>query len=188
MSLQTLYTGSAISRRLIIYVVLFSAAITFLISVLQLYWDYKTDIELIENQLQQVDSVHLRSLTASLWSSDIKDLSTQAEGIMRLRDMQSLKVNDIDTQSYLYGNRKKGEVMSRSFPMIYQYRGRDVLIGTVTVTASLDGVYQRLLNKVITILVSNGIKTFLVAIFILFIFQRLVTRHLRHIADYSEKI
>lgn len=181
------FTTSGVSRRLIISVVLFSTLVTLLISLVQLYRDYRTDINLIENQLQQVKNVHVPSLSASLWSSDINDLKTQAEGIMRMRDMQYLEVSDSEKQWLVLGSKESNAVILRSFPLMYQYRGRDHEIGTITVVASLEGVYQRLLNKVAIILVSNGVKTFLVAIFILFILHRLVTRHLLRIAEYSEK-
>lgn len=186
MGLRTWVTGSGISRRLLVRVVLFSTVITLLISIAQLYIDYKTDIDVIKDQLQQVEDVHLTSLSAALWVSDIEDLQTKAEGIMRLRDMQYLEISDKNKQWLVYGSKKNsGEVMSRSLPMIYRYRGRDIEIGTITVVASLDGVYRRLWDQAVTILISNGIKTFLVAIFILSIFHRLVTRHIHRIAEHT---
>ena len=42
-------------------------------------------------QLQQVQDVHLKSLTATLWASDTKELRTHLEGISQLRDMQFLE-------------------------------------------------------------------------------------------------
>ncbi len=52
---------------------------------------------------------------------------------------------------------------------------------------SLEGVYQRLYSTVWMIFISNGIKASLVAIFIYFIFYRLVARHLVSISNFSEK-
>ncbi|MFV1997225.1 MAG: PAS domain S-box protein, partial [Acidiferrobacterales bacterium] len=176
---------SGIARRLIIYVVLFSSLITLLITAIQLRRDYVSDISLIENRLQQTQDVHLKALTATLWVSDTKELRTHLEGISQLRDMQFLEVRDQEKVWVSVGTPQSRNVISRQFPMIYPHRGRDIQIGTLTVIASLSGVYQRLISKVWVILVSNGIKTFLVAAFILIIFHALITRHLIRIADFA---
>lgn len=179
---------SGIARRLIIYVVLFSSLITLLTTAIQLYRDYNNDIGLIENQLQQIQDVHLKSLTATLWASDAKEIRTHLEGISHLRDMQFVEVRDREKVWVSVGTPQSENMISRQYPMIYPHRGRDIEIGTLTVVASLLGVYQRLIGKVWVILVSNGIKTFLVAGFILVIFYTLVTRHLIRIADFTHAL
>ena len=47
---------------------------------------------------------------------------------------------------------------------------------------------NRLIDTVIVILISQAIKTFLVSLFVLVIFYYLVTRHLKKIANYSDKL
>jgi len=176
---------SGIARKLIVYMVLFSSAITLLTTSIQLYRDYSGDISLIEEQLQEVRTVHLKSLTATLWISDIKELKTHLEGILLRRDMQFLEVRDKEKIWVSIGDRQGSDLISREYPMIYTQRGQDIQIGTLTIVASLTGVYQRLVDKVWVILISNGIKTFLVAGFILFIFHTLTTRHLVRIANFT---
>ena len=68
--------------------------------------------------------------------------------------------------------------------MKYDYYGERVLIGNLQVVASLEGIYARLWNKALVILLSNGVKTFLVAVFMFLLFQYLVTRHLRKLAEH----
>ncbi len=179
---------SGIARRLIIYVVLFSSFITLLATAMQLYRDYDKDIDLIEDQLQQVQDVHLKSLNATLWASDTKEIKIHLDGISQLRDMRFLEVRDRERVWVSVGTPQSKDVMSRQYAMVYPHRGRDIEIGTLTVTASLTGVYQRLIDKVWVILISNGIKTFLVAGFILFIFHALITRHLLRIADFAREL
>jgi PAS domain S-box-containing protein len=179
---------SIIARRLIIYVVLFSSLITLVTTAIQLAWDYKNDVALINNQLQQTQDVHLKSLTAKLWASDIKGLRTHLEGILQIRDMQFLETRDRERVWVSVGTRQEKNTISRQYPMVYRHRGRNITIGTLTVVASLSGIYRRLFDRVWIILVSNAIKTFLVATFILFIFHTLVTRHLARIADFARQL
>ncbi len=177
--------GSVIARRLILYVVLFSSVITLIATAFQLYLDYESDIDLIEDKLQQVRTAHLKSLSETLWASDAKELRTHAEGILQMRDMQFVEIRDAERVWVALGTPQTRNVIRSQFLMTHPLRGRDIDIGTLTVVASLDGVYQRLLDKVWIILATNAIKTFLVAAFIFFIFHTLVTRHLAHIANFA---
>ena len=65
---------------------------------------------------------------------------------------------------------------------MHSVRGSMQPIGSLYVEATLDDVYRALLNKALVILASQGAKTFLVSLFIVYIFHRLVTRHLTAIA------
>ncbi len=167
-------------------VVLFSTLLTLIITAAQLYRDYSSDVSRIETQLQQVNDVHLRSLSALLWVSDIDGLKTLAEGIMQLGDMQYLEISDEEKQWIVIGKAQEADVISRQFPLSYRHRDDNVDIGALKLVASLDGVYARLYDKVIVILVSNAIKTFLVAIFIFIVFHFLVTRHIIDIAAFTK--
>lgn len=180
--------SSVIARRLIAYVVIFSSLITLIATVLQLYLNYGKEIRFIEHKLQQVHTVHLNSLTETLWASDAKELRTHAEGILLMRDMQFLEIRDKDQVWVTIGTPQTHNVISRQFPMTHRFRGHDINIGTLTVVASLDGVYQRLMNKVWIILSTNAVEIFLVAGFIFIIFHTLVTRHLVHIADFTHRL
>ncbi|NOY61854.1 MAG: GAF domain-containing protein [Gammaproteobacteria bacterium] len=176
--------NSTLTRRLVVYVLLFSSFITLLATTNQLYMDYSSDIDLIEEHLQQIEDVHLKSLTSTLWVSDTKELRTHLEGISQLRDMQFAQVKDEERVWTTVGTPQSKNVISRQYPMIHHHRGQNIKIGTLTVVASVSNIYQRLIDKVWIILVSNAIKTFLVALFILYICHTLIIRHLTRIADF----
>ena len=176
---------SGIAKRLITYMVIFSAAITALITIFQLFLDYNKDVNLINNQLQQIPQIHLKTLTARLWAVDTLAIKVHLEGILKTRDIQYLEIREKDDVIVSLGNRKSENVISKVYPMIYTQRNRENRIGTLIVEASLDGVYQRLIDKVWVILISNAVKTFFVAGFMLILFYQLNTRHLIKIAKYT---
>ncbi len=178
---------SPIGKRLIIYIILFSSLITLVITAAQLYRDYNIDIEHIHEELEQIENVHLKSLSSALWTSNTKLLQTSIEGILKLRDMQYIEIRDERKIWARAGEVKGKNNIQKSYPMFYHHRNKDINIGTLTVNVSIDGVYQRLLDKVWIILISNGIKTALVAIFIYFLFYQMVTRHLSTISVFSEE-
>ncbi len=177
--------NTRISRRLIAYMVAFSSALTLVITAYQLYRDYDRDLRLIDSRMQQIQYVHLNSLVNTLWATNTKKLQIQLDGILRLPDMQYVGVKEGERLWASAGTFQSDNVISREFPMNYIHRGRTLEIGRLSVVASLDGVYQRLIDKALIILISNGIKTFLVAAFMLVIFQYLITRHLDKLAHYA---
>ena len=61
-------------------------------------------------------------------------------------------------------------------------RDAEQLVGILTVEASFDRIYRRLLDTVAVSIVSQAIKTFLVSFFVLLIVHRLIRRHLTAIA------
>jgi len=179
---------SGIAKRLITYMVIFSAFITALITVLQLFLDYNKDVNLINDQLQQIPQIHLNTLTASLWAVDNKELKIHLEGILQTRDIQFLAVRENEDVVLSVGNRNAENVISQTYPMVHTQGNKKHQIGTLIVEASLDGIYKRLIDKVWVILISNGIKTFLVASFMLLLFYQLNTRHLINIANFTTKL
>ncbi len=173
-----------IARRLILAMVLFSSLITLVVTAIQLYRDYNRDLLLIDSQLNQIRDVHLRSIAGSLWLLDEKGMQILVDGILQLPDILYLEVSDGERVWASGGVKQDSQTIRRQYPLTYQHLGRSQEIGTMVAYATLERVYQRLIDKAIDILVSNAIRTFLVAGFILLLFYFLVTRHLIDIAAF----
>jgi signal transduction histidine kinase len=178
-----------IALRLLTAIVLVSSAVTLISTAVQLYLDYLRDVHLIEGRIDQIERSYLDSLGGSLWNVDAAQIRLQLEGLQRLPDMQALEVRE-DTpglQAPLIvgvGERGQRAVISRTYPLIHADRGVSRRIGTLYVEATLVGVYRRMADKTIVILATQGVKTFVVSLFILYIVHRLVTRHLVAIARF----
>ncbi len=177
-----------LAKRLILYVVLFSSLVTLAITAFQLYHDYARDIQFIEAELEQVRHVHAESLAASLWSVDQESVRLELEGILRMPDMQFAEITEGETVWASAGSVTSSNTIERTIPLTYVSKGRPRQLGELRVLASLDGVYQRLVDRAVSIVVGNAIKTFLVAAFIVFIFYNLVTRHLVGIARFLRSL
>jgi hypothetical protein len=173
---------SSLARRFIVAIVLFSSAITLALTALELYSEYRDEIGGIEEYLQQTEKVHLKSLTQSLWSTHAKELTLQLDGLTQVPNIEYAAVHEGERLWAQAGKRVSTRVIERHYPMIYVRDGTARQIGTLTVVAGLDNVYQHILTRAVVILVSNGFKTFLVAGFIFVFFHWLVNRHLQAIA------
>ena len=178
---------SPLARRLLLYVVLFSSAVTLLLTAYQLYRDYRLDLAQIDNEFTEIERVHLRTLASALWATDKAELEVHLDGMRGIRDIEYLAVVEPGRVWAQTGAPRTENAIERRYVLRHPHRGQERQIGELVVIASLDGVYARLLDKVVVILVSNGVKTFLVATFILFLFHWLVTRHVHAVVEQTQR-
>lgn len=176
-----------IARKLIFYLISASALITLLITLFQLYIDYERDLDSIDKRFKQIEKVNLDLISLALWETDNYELNLQLQGMHHLPDMQYLAISENGKVIISAGKKKSTNIIAKTYPILFKHRGITQIIGNLEVVATLDNVYQRLINKVWIIFISNAIKTFIIAGFLLFIFQRLVTRHINDLAQQVEK-
>ena len=179
---------SPLGWRLVTATVAFSTLVAILSTAVQLYFDYRSDLVDIESTLEQVNKSNLPTIANALWATNRNELQIAINGLARLPDVRYVEVRDNDKIWAVAGSPKSHNTQSRDYPISRIHRGESLAIGVMKVVIDMDGVYQRLWNKLWVILISNGVKTFLVAGFMLSLFHFLVTRHLREIAYYASHL
>jgi PAS domain S-box-containing protein len=177
---------SAIGWRLLVRVLLFSSVITLLLTLTQLYLDYRRDVGAVDQRMSEIDGGYRQSLGEGLWRLDVRQLQLQVEGILRLPDISYVELREATDKAaplvVTAGSHQSSPAVRREFRIFYTTHGADQLVGILVVEATFDRIYRRLLNTTAIIMVGQAIKTFLVSFFILFIVHRLITRHLTAIA------
>lgn len=184
-----LWNRHSIGHQLALWILLFSSVVTLVSTVLQLTLEFKRDVTIIESVLNQIRISYSSSLAGSLWVTSKKDVQLQLDGAFRLPDTQYLEVrSDQDQIVAVAGKAQDQRILRQETPLYFEYLGKQVLVGKLIAVVSLESAYQHVKDKVVVILVTQTIKTFLVSMFILFLFQHLVGRHLNNIALHSELI
>ena len=163
------FTTARLSRKLILYIVLCSSAVTLVLSANQLYREYRLDIQAINNGLKQVETVYLDTIVATVWSIDLMRLEILIDGISRLPDIEHVAVFDGNETLASKGVIKGTNHITNLYPLFHKSGKTRVNIGTIKIVASLDAVHQRIFDKAIFILINNGIKTAFVALIMLLI-------------------
>ena len=176
--------------RLLNSVLLFSACVTLILTLVQLYLGYRSDVSVLELQLQQISNSYLDSIAEGLWTLDEKQVRLQLTGILRLPAIRAVEVREARTAGnplvMRLGEKSVSSALTREYPLHYNVQGQNMQIGTLWVRASLADVYHRALNAALVILVSQAATIFFVSLFIVYIFHQLVTRHLFAIASYVD--
>src|SRR5215831_11020758 len=177
-----------IGPRLLIRILLFSSAITLILTAFQLYFDYRNAVGAIESRLSEVEGSYLQSLSEGLWNLDRRQIELQIEGILRLPAMRFVEVRETTDRANPIvvsgGRRQDHAAVRRAFSLVHPSRGEQQRLGVLSIEATFDEVHHALLHKAIVILISEGAEIFLVSFFILYITHRLVTRHLTALARF----
>jgi len=178
---------SPLGWRLVSATVAFSTLVALLATAFQLFLDYRRDLGIIESTLDQVGQSYLPTIGNALWATNRKELQVALDGLARLPDVRHVVVIEDGAIWAQAGQPKASNVRSRNYSLTHLHRGETMTIGSLSVVMDMEGLYRRLLDKFWVILITNGVKTFLVAGFMLGLFHLLVTRHLRRIADFAAR-
>ena len=177
-----------IAYRLLLYILLFSGVVTIIITATQLYIEYQRDIEAIDEQFVRIEKIFKKPLIQALWFFNENSLRLQLEGISNLRDIEYLELVGEKNVLITVGQKVSQHTVENNLPLIFKGESIEREIGRLTVVASLTGVYSRLFDRLITILISQGAKTFLVSTFIFLLFQYLLIKHIGSITTYLRKM
>lgn len=169
-----------------LYVLLFSTVITVMLTIIQLYMDYKRDVSVIHDRIFHIELSNIASMNDALWTVDEQSIRIQSEGILKLPDIAELTIKD-SSQNILFQQHDNEPITDnnivRTFALAYTYKDKKIALGTLSITATLSNVYDRLWTTFFVILISQGIKTFLVSIFIMLIVYHLITQYLIKISE-----
>ena len=176
-----------ISTRLIILIVTVSSLLTLFLTAFQLVLDYRQERADMEKLLNEV-KVLLIPVAASVWTFDRRQIAFALDSLIGLPNIERVVVETTNGKfRWSVGQQKSSEVVTRTYPLHYEAHGESQLIGSVEIVASLDAVFDRVISRAVTLLLSNGLKTILVVLFMFFIFRRLVTRRIEHLASVVDK-
>jgi hypothetical protein len=172
--------------RLLARVLLCSAAITLLLTLGQLYVDYRHEVGKIERRLAEIEGSYLRSLGEGLWNLDRRQLELQIAGILRLPAIRFVEVREAteraDPLVVSGGQRQAHAAVRRDFALFHTARGVPQRLGVLALEATFDEVYGALRERALVIALSQGATIFLVSCVLLLLTHRLVTRPLTALA------
>ena len=171
-----------IGRRLIVLIIAFSTLITLIVSVAQLVFEYHALRSDLDRQLDSV-SIYVPNIASSLWDFDEQQLRLSLDALTQLPNIAQVSITaQANKTHWSAGKPLSHNTVNRSYLLRHVNRGKDLEIGRLDVVASLDAIDRQVINRAASIVISNGLKTFFVALFMAYLFRRLVTRRLGQLA------
>ena len=133
---------SGIGLRLLASVLLFSSAITLLLTLLELYLDYRRDVGTIEQRMSAIERSYLPSLGEGLWNLDTRQLELQVDGILHLPAIRFVEVREVtdrpDPMVVTAGSHQASAAVRREFPILHTFHGAERRLGVLSIEATLD--------------------------------------------------
>jgi signal transduction histidine kinase/CheY-like chemotaxis protein/HPt (histidine-containing phosphotransfer) domain-containing protein len=192
-----------LSYRMIVYITLCSFVFIMLSTALQITLDYQREMRNIDQRIKLIRTSYTASLARSLWDFDHTQLELQLKGIKALPDIANLELKDHSRNTFIRlpeqvidSSRK---VMTTSFELsiptkrignaeknTQENEGRQ--LGTLVIATDLAAINARLWGTGFSILLNQTLLVVLIMLAIMFILQRLITRHLESMASYSKAI
>ncbi len=182
--------ASIIGRRIILILVIISSTITLLSTFLQLYADYTREVNAVEARHAELKQVHAESLAINLWEFNESQLKLRLEGLVKLPGLAYIKVtSNTGNQYWDAGTAVDGDLFDSNIPLVYEGPGSQTpfVLGTLHVESSAEEIYQQLLKTFTSLLLINGIKTFIVSAMVLWVFHLSVNRRIFSIMRYLER-
>lgn len=174
--------GNQIGRRLIVFIIAFSSLVTLFISAFQLVAEYRGLRSALDQQLEGV-RIYVPSISGSVWDFDRLQVQRALDALILLPNVTQVAVKTSDTHSdWRSGKNLSDNVVTKTYSLRHDMRGVDTEIGVLTVVASLDGIDRQVIDSAVSIVLSNGLKTFLVALFMVYVIRRLITSRLETMA------
>jgi signal transduction histidine kinase len=178
----------SIDKKLLIGVMFSSSILTLIIVLLQLVVDYRSDYSNLKNSISQAMSQNEKSFSGAVWGYNEQQIKNLSDGMLTIKGVVSVKVFDNESRVLYAAVEEKYKDSEDLFVKTNQLEYFDGLnksqIGSVEVKASKDYIYDSLIAKVYFLLLSQGLKTLIITIVLLFIFRILVTNKLNKISRY----
>jgi PAS domain S-box-containing protein len=176
-----------ITKRLLLYILLFSFFLTLGLTAIQLYLNYRQDVVNIKQKIELIRVINMDNLKTALLTLNQEAIALQFEGILRSPDIVHLIIKDQQGKILAQaGMPQMKDSLTSDFLITQLARGQKQTIGSFHVTATLSGVYKHVWATGPVVLFSQAIKILLIAFCIFFIFQRLVSRDLLNLIEELE--
>ncbi|ABC31960.1 Signal transduction histidine kinase [Hahella chejuensis KCTC 2396] len=169
-------------------VLLFSTAVALVSTGVQLWLDYRAEVAALNTRLDDVASTFEPGLANSLWSINHDNLDVLLRGLLRLPEIYNVSLVTNYQDVFTAGTPPSGEPsFSKVYP-IYQPGMDNYWLGDLTLIATLEPIQHKIWDRLLIILITQSVKTFVVAIFFLLIFWLLVSRHLEKMSQYCRRL
>jgi signal transduction histidine kinase len=183
--------NGVLSRRLLVLIICCSTVLTLFATGIQLYIEYRTDIEKMNANVRFIQSSYIPALARSLYELNDEQLILQLDGALQLNDIVYLQIIENvagEVRQRSVGSENYRNLIRDEFEMTVEVSGKPFRVGTLIVESTTDNITRKILARATQILTINATKTFVVALLMLWIIQSVVTRHIADMAHWADGI
>lgn len=176
-----------LGRRLLMAIIVASGSLSVGTTGIQLYQDYRQDMQQIEAEFDQIRATYADSIANSLWTFDTRQIQLSLDSLLRLPDVRYAAIVSSTREHYVAGTRPTARFLAHDLTIAHP-SDPQASLGVLTVVIGLDGLYRRLLDKAFLIFAAQSVKAFVISLLLLFLVNRWITRPLANLARYAANL
>lgn len=193
---------TGLSRKLLTRVLSVYFILTLIVTVGQIFTEYLSTKDHVEDELQTLKNTFSTSLTRALWELNTEQANSIAEGLLELPIVEGVQVRDENgNQIADYGlsiqrprspieeeliEDHPGGIFSYSFPLIFKFSGRESTVGDVTLYSSFDTIFGRIEIGIFFLIGNALIKTTFLVFLFMTAFRTMLSEPLAEITHQME--
>ncbi|WP_375055208.1 ATP-binding protein [Zobellella sp. DQSA1] len=178
--------------RLFLLVLGFSLIFSLISTAIQLSLDYRQARQQMVERLSLIEQSYLEGLTQSLWDLNLPQARLQLKSMLDMPHMARLTVTTDAREAPLVLARTEAdesEPYHHAFELIYP---SPVLgpqhVGRLELEFSQSSIRRQLAQNALSALLGHSLTVLAIALSLMLLFQRLVTRHLERMAHHVERL
>ncbi len=178
----------SLQLKLMLLILISSILFTVATTAIQIKIEQAQELSDLDHRIESLRETHLPSLALSVWSLDSQQIDTQLKSLLSIPDIHAVELKTAYGETFQASHNNK-LVNFKTYSMMLTRNEEDMLeLGELQIHIDLDDMQQHINDLSLLLLGTEAIKTLLLSLVILFIVQRLITRHLGTIASYTGSI
>ena len=177
----------SLAKELVFFVVGVSTCFAFLVTSMQIYFEYQQDYKEVEQSVDYLKRVSTKSLGNAIWYIDAVQIETILSGIRELPNVETVELNT-DSMEIVKQRPASDAGIQKLFPLFYQSGKLQKKVGTLIVNVSLEKIYLNLVKKFAVGLVGNMLKTLGVSFLLLWFIRKRFTSRIELLGEYASHV
>lgn len=182
--------AGSLGRRLVLATLAFCVVFTVVTVAVRTWSAWEGNLETMTAELKLIDQVFQRTLSKAIWEMDRETLQTQLDSVAKVAPVGRVELRILrpGRAAEVLEHRRAAHVTSQLAPSLQRiltyepYAGASETVGELALEGDERLLWQRLQREVLSIVVTQIIQSLLLAGLIMWMFNRSVTVHVRHIA------
>ncbi len=159
---------------------------------IQVNLDYRRDLKKIKNLFTIVENSYLPTINYSLFYLDNRQVSLMLDGITSIPEFNFLEISEMNGNEsfirYYSGTMPRSDYLVREWRLSFVFMGEERELGIMKLYASLEPIQSIRVQRFLTSLGLNLIRSLILGALIFLIIDRQVFRHLRYITSFISNI
>lgn len=186
---------NSLKHKILIYTVMISSIMSTVFTVSSLFLDYKIDSGKMEEKIRQIELTTLGSLKGSLWDLNVNLINVLLHDLIQIEGIEEINLVDELGKEIVHLKSQKNSSqftflsrVRKEYKLNFDIDGKEVYGGTFWLEYSKDHIFRDILRRAFVVFFTQTLKTLVVCLMLLFIYEKLITKDLIAISSFLSRL